>query len=100
VLPDHFEHPAVVRQDDSVSAVALDVPFKLWEPVVQIRLRQHSVAFAAMPEAPAKVDGHSLAREDDVRTKTETSDDLPVLAKAEPATMQLGTESTLGSRVR
>lgn len=89
VFPDHDELPASGGQRLLIAPITLDVPVQLWQPVVEVRLRQYSVDGTAVPEASAAFDRDASLGKDDVGTTPQPSDDGNVLSKAKATSMQL-----------
>jgi hypothetical protein len=96
VLPNDQQPPPCLRQGGFVALIALDVPFQLRHPVLDVRFGQNRVLWTKMPKAPPDLDGDARLREDDVGTAAQSRNDAAVLPKAQSAPMQETAQSDLG----
>jgi hypothetical protein len=100
VLPDPSDGPAVPGEPIVSRSVPLDVAAELRHPVVLIALRDHLMLRTAVPEAAIHEDRNPSLCEDDVRAHLHIAGpDKEVLSEAQPASVEVGTQTDLGLRV-
>ena len=99
VLPDTDHHPAFRDEGSADLSITLSVSPELWLPVVAIRARRVPMSRARVPEASVNEDRDLRADKSEVRPHNAgVRPQRWILAISEASSVELATETGLGSR--
>jgi len=99
VLPDPDHLPSVVAEDSIDLSVTLLIAPQLALPPLGVGLRLRAVFRTGVPKATVHVDREASRAENDVGAGAETGQRRTIDPKAEPTTVELGTDCELGQSV-